>query len=136
VTAAILTIIPLARKSLAVGVSPTDVTGYGNSGAAANITTGLVVATPGGGVAPFTYAWTQTSTSPYTWTISSAATASTSFTCVALGAGNTAEATFQVLVTDAVGTTAAASVNAFANNGQPYDDRDFRNRRSDISGIA
>jgi hypothetical protein len=122
---------PAPHQALSVVETPPEVTGFGNSGAAANITTGLVVATPGGGVAPFTYAWTQTSTSPYTWTISSAATASTSFTCVALGAGNTAEATFQVLVTDAVGTTAAASVNAFANNGQPYDGRvgrDFSDR--------
>jgi hypothetical protein len=108
---------------LSVEASPPDVSGYGNSGAAANITTGLVVATLTGGVAPYTYAWAQATSSPYTWVIGSPAAASTSFTCQALGAGTTSEVTFEVTVTDNVGATAKASVDAFANNGQPYDNR-------------
>jgi hypothetical protein len=131
VTGAIAAITPIARLALAASVMPSDVTGYGNSGASANITTGLVVATPEGGVSPFTYAWAQDTTSPYTWTIGTPTAASTSFTCQSLGVGNTAEATFKVTITDAAGTVATDTVTAFANNGQPYDGRlgrDFSDR--------
>jgi hypothetical protein len=115
---------------LAVVDTPDEVSGFGNTGAAANITTGLVVATPTGGVPSYTYAWTQTSSSPYTWVIGTPTAASTNFTCNTLAPGTTAEAEFTVTVTDAVGQTAISTVIAFANNGQPYDDRPSRDRRS------
>lgn len=122
-TAAFIALATISEPSLTVIDVPTDVSGYGNTGTSANITTGLVVATPAGGITPYSYAWTQSSPSPYTWTISAAAAASTSFTCVSLGVGTTAEADFQVTVTDAAGSKAIAAVTAFANNGQPYDSR-------------
>lgn len=106
--------------AFSVAVSPSAVSAYGNTGAAANLTTGTTIATPAGGVAPYTYAWAQVGTSPYTWTIGSAATASTGFTVTSLGAGNTAIATFEVTVTDSLGGKAVAQVTATANNGQPY----------------
>jgi hypothetical protein len=111
------------QSSFGVSTSPSDVSGFGNSGSAANITTALTVATPSGGVSPYTYSWVQTGVSPYTWTIGSPSAASTSFTCSSLGPGVTADATFRVTVTDAVGSTAQGQVSAFANNGQPYDSR-------------
>lgn len=109
---------------VSVTLSPSDsVTGYSNTGATANITTGLVVATPSGGTPSYTYAWAQVGLSPYTWTITAPTAASTAFTCGSLGPGNTAEAMFKVTVTDSVGHTDIAEVSAFANNGLPYDSR-------------
>lgn len=117
--------------TLTVVATPADVTGYSNTGAVANITTGSVVLTPTGGVSPYTYAWVQSGASPYIWVIVSAAAASTGFTANAVGAGNTAEAAFRGTVTDSAGKTATATVAAFANNGLPYDNRvgrDFLDR--------
>lgn len=122
-TGAIALIHNHSTTALTVLDTPTDVSGYGNSGAAANITTGLVVAAATGGTPAYTYAWIQITSSPYTWVINSPAAASTSFTCNALGPGTTADATFRMTVTDATGQTAIADVSAFANNGQPYDNR-------------
>jgi hypothetical protein len=129
VTGAIIALVPLSATTLTVTDMPEDVSGYGNSGAPANITTGLVLATPSGGIAPYTYAWTQVGTTPYTWTINSPAAASTSFTAGTVGAGVSTEAEFKVTVTDSGGQTATATVTAFANNGQPYDDRIDRTSR-------
>lgn len=106
---------------LSVVDMPTDVSGFGNSGASANITTGLVVATASGGYTPYTYAWAQTGSSPYTWVINNPTASSTDFTCNALGPGTTAETTFECTVTGAAGAAVKAAVTAFANNGQPYD---------------
>jgi hypothetical protein len=114
---------------VSVALSPSDsVTGYSNTGAAANITTGLVVATPIGGTPSYTYAWVQVGLSPYTWTITAPTAASTAFTCGSLGPGNTAETMFKVTVTDSLGHTDTATVSAFANNGLPYDPRVGRTR--------
>jgi hypothetical protein len=96
----------------------------------------LVAATPSGGVPSYTYAWVQTGTSPYTWTITAPTGASTAFTCGSLGPGNTAETTFEVTVTDSVGHTATAEVTAFANNGLPYDPRVGRTRPESGGQIA
>lgn len=109
-------------SSIAVTLNPTSVSGFGNSGASANVTTGNVTATPSGGVAPYTFAWAQKGGSGNTWTIGSAAAATTSFTCQALAAGATDETLFEVTVTDSLGSKGKATVDAFANNGQPYRD--------------
>jgi len=106
-----------------VDVSPDAVSAYGSSGAAANLTTSSAVATPAGGVAPFTYSWAQVGTSGYTWIANSPAAASSTFTATSVDAGAVAEATFRVTVTDSVGAKATADVEVFANNGQPYDPR-------------
>lgn len=122
-TAAIAILGGQIRTPLVATVVPTSVAGYGSSGAVANITTGLTAATASGGTGPYTYAWAQVGTTPYTWVIGSASAATTSFTCNSLGPGVTSRATFKVTLTDAVGAAAVVTVSAYANNGQPYDDR-------------
>lgn len=107
--------------SISVAFSSLSVSGYSNTGAAANIATGSVLVTPTGGVGSYTYAWTQYGTSPYTWVIGSAAAASTNFTCNAVPAGVSTSVQFLVTVTDSAGNTARGLVTAIVNNGQPYD---------------
>lgn len=70
------------------------------------MTTDRSVATPTGGLAPFTYAWTilsQTGLSGLT--INSPSSASTTFTA-SVPSGNNGSATFRCTATDALGTTA------------------------------
>lgn len=117
-------------SSLSADISPASATGYGNSGAAANITTNAVTAKPTGGVAPYSYAWAQKTTGSYTWTIGSAAAATTSFTGQTVAPGTADQVTFEVTVTDATGAKGKATVDAVVNNGIPYDPRD----RRDIGG--
>lgn len=108
-------------QNLTATVSPATTAAYGNTGAAANLTTGQVIAAPSGGQSPFTYAWAQKTASPYTWTINAASAAATDFTVASLppGAANTVD--FEVTITDALGVPATAKVTATANNGLPYD---------------
>lgn len=107
-----------AAASFSVSASPSTVNGtyHGASGAAQNITTSATIASPSGGTAPFTYSWAQVGSSAYTWTIGSAATASTSFTATAVGKGEAASADFRVTVTDATGVVRTANVSANAFN--------------------
>lgn len=110
-----------SSTAFSVAASPPVVSAYGSSGAAANLTTSSTTVTPTGGVAPYTYAWTQVGTPPYTWVIGSAAAATTNFTCNSLGVGNSTSEDFLCTVTDAVGAKSTVVVPAYANNGQPYD---------------
>jgi hypothetical protein len=107
--------------AIALAFSSTSVSGYSNTGAAANITTGSVSVTPSGGVGSYTYLWSQYETSPYTWTIGTSTAATTNFTCTSVPAGVTAAVRFLVTVTDSTGNTARGLVTATVNNGQPYD---------------
>lgn len=110
-----------AFNSLTVTTSPSTVSAYGNSGAAATLTTGSTLATPVGGSSPYTYSWALYGSSPYSWSIGTPSAASTTFTATSVPAGVVASAVFQVTVTDSLGATTTAFVNAYANNGQPYD---------------
>jgi hypothetical protein len=107
--------------SFSVTITPSSVSAYANSGAAANLTTGNAVAAASGGVAPYTYAWTQILAGANTWTINSPAASTTTFTCQTLPAGSFDEAGFRVTATDATGATAHEDIFASANNGIPYD---------------
>lgn len=107
--------------SPAVALSPPSVSGYySTGGTATTIATGSVIASPSGGVSPYTYAWAQISTSPYTWSIASPAAASTSFSAANIPEGVRDSVTFQVTVTDASGTTATASLVATVRNKVPF----------------
>lgn len=89
----------------------------GASSSAQDITTAAVVASPIGGTAAFTYAWSQVGTSAYTWLINSATSASTTFTGQGIPAGTIESVTFQCVITDSTGATAATElVNAVVYN--------------------
>ena len=96
--------------------STSAVSGSSNATGAANITTASVVVTPSGGIAPYTHAWTQTSSSALTWTIGAASAATTSFTAQSVPEGTSDSVIFQDTVTDAVGNKAAVSVSATARH--------------------
>lgn len=105
-------------RTLEAHASPSSVSGAynGSSSASQNITTGNVLGSGTGGRAPYTYAWTQEGATADTWTIGSAATATTNFTATNIGPGSIAFAQFRLTVTDAAGLTAFTIVSAQANN--------------------
>jgi hypothetical protein len=110
--------------SLKVVLSPTtEVNGFSSAGGTVSVTTASVLASPSGGIAPYTYAWTRIDASAYTWTIGSAAAATTSFTGTNIPDGVATFATFRVTVTDAAGRKATADINAIVRNNAPFDDR-------------
>lgn len=106
--------------SIGVTLSPTYVTGYYSGGGASDVTTGAVLAAGTGGVAPYTYAWTQVGATPYTWTADAPTAASTTFTADSLPEGVSDVAAFRVTVTDAAGGTGSADISAAAINNTPY----------------
>ena len=100
-------------SDLSVSVSPEYVVGGGSSFKPAPITTTTATATPSGEAAPFTYSWVKLSGDgePVSPT-----QAGTKFTAV-IGTG-TFHGVFRVTVTDAIGQTASADVEAsFTNYG-------------------
>lgn len=103
-------------SSVSVSLSPAAVSGLFNDGGTADVTTGSVIATATGGVAPYSYAWSAVSTNPYTWVITAPTAATTAFTCQSLPEGVVSTRTFQVKVTDAAGMTAVAQIVATARN--------------------
>jgi hypothetical protein len=109
-----------AATAFSATAEPSEVTAYGSSGAAANLTTSSTVAAPTGGTGTITYSWAQYGQSPYTWVIGAPAAANTAFTVNSLPAGTVAAATFICTMTDSTGAKAQATVYASANNGQPY----------------
>lgn len=114
-------------QPFAAAITPSPVDGFLAGTATASVTTSAVTATPTGGTSPYTYAWAQTGSSPYAWTINSPAIASTSFTAAAVEVGAYATNLFQVTITDANGATATANVsasvrNAYEQPAEPYPD--------------
>lgn len=97
---------------LTVTVSPTEVYGVQGSNSPVSVTTNQTTASPVGGLAPYTYAWSRTGGSE--GTVNSPTMATTSFTNV-MGFG-TVNADFTVTVTDAGGATASATVAATFEN--------------------
>jgi predicted extracellular nuclease len=119
VSGAGLAFIPNA-SAISASDTPTTVSGYSNTGAIANITTSGTTAASTGGVAPYTYAWAQSGTSPDTWVINSPALATTTFTAQNIAVGAISYAYFEVTITDALGSQGKATVTATVNNGRPY----------------
>lgn len=85
--------------------SPASVFGSGSSGGTIAITTDPSTATPTGGTAPYTYAWTQTSGAGL-WTANQPTNPISDFTGYAIGAGDGDDATFICTITDSLGATA------------------------------
>lgn len=88
--------------------SPDMVSGSGSSGGTIAITTSASTATPTGGTAPYTYAWTQTSGAGL-WTANSPTGAISDFTGYAIGPGDGDDATFICTVTDSLGSVAVTN---------------------------
>lgn len=111
--------------AIAVTLSPTSVSGWSDPGATANISTASVLATPNGGVTPYTYSWARVDSSAYTWTIGTPTAASTNFTGNSIPVGVNTGATFEVTVTDAAGNKAKKQINATVRNKVTDFNKDF-----------
>lgn len=107
-----------STPSMSVTISPSSSTGTyrGSSNLPQNIGCSPVGAVVKGGLAPLSYLWTRIDSNPGTWTIGTPTASATNLTANSVGNGNDAEADFQVLVTDAAGVKASATVHASAFN--------------------
>jgi hypothetical protein len=103
--------VPTAATCAVAGV-PTA-----NAGTAQTVASGAAVTLSGsatGGLAPYTFAWTQTAGTPVV--LSNANTATASFTAPLVAAGASATLTFSLVVTDSAGVVSApASVTVTVN---------------------
>lgn len=78
------------------------------------ITSKTIVATPNGGLGPFTYSWVLLSSSGLTGvTINSPSNAGTTFTATVGGVGESGTATFRCTATDSFGTGQSATVAVY-----------------------
>ena len=90
--------------TVSVSISPSPFSGTGS-------TTPSLTATPSGGLAPYTYAWTVvSSTAPMTVTHPSLAT-TTAYSTTTLNPGDSINATLRCTVTDSLGTVGQADVS-------------------------
>lgn len=90
-----------------VTISPSPF--FRGSHSSSTITSGLVTATPTGGSAPYTYAWSVLSSSPTTVTIDNPSSASTTVTADA--SSGEVNCSLRCTVTDASGSTISADVS-------------------------
>ena len=91
---------------MTLSISPSPVL---TSGSSALIVSGTVTATPSGGLAPYTYAWTASG--DHTISVSSRTSASTKFTASGvLAAEPSAQGTATCTVTDRLGNSTSAQV--------------------------
>jgi hypothetical protein len=94
--------------SLAVTTSSNAISGLG-APSSTTVTTNSVTATPSGGLAPYTYAWSFVSTDGQSYTINSNAVATTTVTGSGLPLDTANTCTIHCVVTDSLGTTATTS---------------------------
>lgn len=99
-------------SAMTVAISPSAVFGFGFGAGSALSTTDPVTATPTGGLAPYTYAWTRLSGDGEAM---SPTLATTTFRDD-VPEGETTEGTFRVTVTDSAAQTATADVTASFTN--------------------
>lgn len=103
-------------SALAVYV-PASAYGAASSNTPVAISTEVIIATPSGGVAPYTYAWVRTDGGVDSWTIIFPASQETSFRANSVASGVIRTATFKVTVTDARGQFVdSININATAEN--------------------
>lgn len=98
---------------ISLNVAPSSVFGEGNSAAIILITSSTATATPTGGTAPYTYAWTKVSGD--TMTATNPTSASTAFR-LGVGPGDVKTATYRCTVTDKNGLTAQDTVSITLTN--------------------
>lgn len=102
-------------RLVATFADPLSVTAGGGlaAGASSSLTTNSVTATPSGGFAPYTYAWTLiTNGGRNASTAGSPTSATTTFTKTGLINGDSIDDTWRVTVTDSIGQTATADTTA------------------------
>lgn len=105
---------------LSVSISPAGVFGIANSAASVSVLSNSATATPAGGLAPFTYAWSVISDTNPSGTVSanSATAATSTFTMTNVPAYTTYTAVLRCTVTDAIGQTAYHEIDGeFINDG-------------------
>ena len=94
-------------------VNANDVSGSGAGTSGATVTTSQSLAAPSGGFGPYTYAWTLFSNSGGTAsTALTPSSASTAFRKTNVGAESAVTDSWQVTVTDSVGSTASTIITA------------------------
>lgn len=98
---------------ITLGVTPSSVFGTNNSTGIVLVTSSTATATPTGGTAPYTYAWTKVSGD--TMTATSPTSASTAFR-LGVGPGDVKTATYRCTVTDKNGLTAQDTVSITLTN--------------------
>jgi hypothetical protein len=107
-------------SAMTAGVSAEYAYGTAYSTGGQRATTDPITAIPDGGVAPYTYAWTQTG-GDAGWSALYPSNGSTSFRSPVLSSGATSGATFACSVTDSAGATATTStVFVTGSNENPY----------------
>ena len=103
-------------SALAVYV-PASAYGAASSNTPVAISTEVIIATPSGGVAPYTYSWTRADGGIDSWTIIFPSSQETSFRANSVASGVIRTATFKVTVTDAQGQFVdSININATAEN--------------------
>jgi hypothetical protein len=106
----------LVFDGFTASASPTAVSGSGNSPSGITISTGPSSVTVTGGVAPYTYSWTKVS-GISGWSAISPTSASSSFRCSGVIAGDTETSTWHCTVTDAAsGTAVSNTISAQVTN--------------------
>lgn len=98
---------------ITLNVTPSSVSGTGDAISPILITSSTATATPTGGTAPYTYAWTKVSGD--TMTVTNSTSASTAFR-TSVGPGDVKTATYRCTVTDKNGLTAQDSVSITLTN--------------------
>lgn len=106
---------PAFTSTLAVVDMPSIVNVSGSSASPITLDSGVITATPSGGVPPYSYAWSIINDLGPAMTLSSTATASTSAHAV-LSAGDFAQSALRVTVTDSIGSTATADATVTLSN--------------------
>jgi hypothetical protein len=104
---------PLFGSSISASAAPIYCSGYSASGGSIYITTESATVTVSGGTAPYTYAWVPLDSG---WAAIDPSHATTPFRSPLLGTGENASTTFTCTVTDALGRTASANVEVYAEN--------------------
>lgn len=105
----------LIWSAMTVTIAPSPNFASSYSPGTATPTTSFSTATPVGGTAPYTYAWTVDNG----WSLTSPTAQSVAFGSVGIGPGDGSDATGTVVVTDANGSTATATISLTSYNSHP-----------------
>lgn len=106
-------------SALSATASPTFCSGVGDSPSAIDVTTQATTATPAGGVAPYTYAWSRTGGDTDVNALGPTAQ-TTGFQVSNINPSEEKEATFICTITDAAGSTAVTNAVTVRGRNQSF----------------